>query len=160
MGEGQRELQLQREIVQSVRKERGWGRKLAHRTLVGLPDLLLVHYPFVPLLCEVKDLGPRGASFNVTIPVTEKQRHELRTYDEAIETIRQEQSIIDMERRYSAVLLVGWVTEGHHRLAMLPWHAERITSTYPHFVIRQKAGYYPFNDLAYNFGRLHRVKVI
>lgn len=157
-----RELILQREIIQSVRKDGGWGRKLSHRTLVGLPDLALVLWPYVPVLAEVKDLGvrPNSRDFTVKLIVSEKQRHELLAYDAAINTPRESNSLIDIRKRHAAVLLVGWAWGGARWLAMLPPDATHLSSEEAPNVHRRPGGYYPFGSLAELFGRMHRIQLL
>lgn len=158
---GKKELDVQRDICKSVRSENGWARKLSHRTLIGLPDLLVNSYPFIPMLAEVKDLGPiQHVMRPHKLDVTEKQRYELIAYDTAIWLQMQANVLISIEKRWASVLLVGWAHGRDRWLAMLPPDAETIVPDDAIKVCRRTGGYYPFGSLAEQFGRLHRIRLI
>lgn len=49
------ELPFQSKLIQAVKEEGGWGRKLSNRFIIGMPDLLLKLPCYVsPFLVEVK----------------------------------------------------------------------------------------------------------
>lgn len=156
-----RELDIQREICQSVRKDGGWARKLTNRFTIGIPDLLVALYPFVPCLLEVKDLGEVGEMFHRKLNVTEKQRHELIAFDEAISEAHGRDTHQSTGKRYASAVLVGWSWGRDRWLAMLP-PDETYASNYTKInaVIRKPGGYYPIGPLFELFDRMHRVKLI
>lgn len=54
------EIDFQRKIVKWVEEQGGWARKLSHRTMVGLPDLLVKLPTHDAALIEVKYLRTHG----------------------------------------------------------------------------------------------------
>lgn len=158
-----RELALQTDICKSTRKEGGWARKLSHQTMVGLPDLLLNRFPFVPMLIEVKDLGPCNPIFSRKVDVTDKQRYELLSFDQATWAQFDRHTQGFAAKRWSAGVLVGWGWGRERWLAMLPPTAERISVGHgedPKMVHRQVGGYYPIGALMELFGDIHKVKLL
>lgn len=84
-----KELDLQRDICQSVREQGGYARKLTAQGMmatVGMPDLLLVVPGFVPCLSEVKRLGKVPPKFKRKLGFTDKQRYEMAKLNEAAGT--------------------------------------------------------------------------
>jgi hypothetical protein len=88
-----REVDLQSKILEWVKEEGGYGRKLSNRFLVGIPDLLIRIMPArsargVLLVAEVKlhtrdfVLGPNDAE--VKTGVTPKQHQELSRFEHSV----------------------------------------------------------------------------
>lgn len=121
-----KELKIQTDIVQSVRKDGGYARKMSNRFAVGVPDLLVALYPFAPCLIEVKDLGECGDTFNRQVAVTPKQRHEMGLFSKVYEGNHNQYSPF----RRAALVLVAIKHRGEHRLVALPRDAERLDHTY------------------------------
>lgn len=73
------ELEWQRRIIKSAKKQGGYGKKWASQFIVGAPDLVLSFPQLGPLFMEVKLL--RDVNQNIEwqrkLEVTKKQRHEL-----------------------------------------------------------------------------------
>jgi len=87
------ELKLQTQILEWVKEEGGYGRKMSHRFLVGIPDLLIRLMPprsarGVLLVAEVK-LHTRDAVLGlndspVKTGVTPKQHKELGSFEHSV----------------------------------------------------------------------------
>lgn len=163
MTRNKRELDIQREICQSVRREGGWAKKLTNRFTIGIPDLLIARFPSIPFIAEVKDLGQVRDTFSRKLDVTEKQSHELRTFDQAISDPHADATNHAAAKRYAAVVLVGWAWGRDRWLAMLPPDADHITMgpdrNHP-MVHRQAGGYYPIGSLIQLFGKIHEVRLL
>lgn len=105
---GKRELELQSDIIKSVRKQGGYGRKLSNQFTIGIPDLLIALPPFVPCYAEVKDFGECASSFDRQIDVSDKQGYEL----------------MGMTKGYAggwtSVIIIGWRWGKSRRIAILP----------------------------------------
>jgi len=75
------EVDYQRALIEQTIDEGGHGRKLANRFVVGIPDLLLAHPRYRTSLIEVKLVElPKHMDTKVNIPITPKQRDELRRW--------------------------------------------------------------------------------
>lgn len=153
------ELVVQRDFAKSVRKGGGWAKKLSHRFIIGVPDLLVGQYPYMPFLAEMKDLGQVPENFRQKLDVTEKQRHELRTFNESYRAGVDRDTRGNASERYAAVLLVTWAWDKDRWLGMLPWDATHATPMMPK-VIRGTGGHYPVVPLFELFGKLHKVKLL
>lgn len=110
-----KELDLQTKIRKSVKADGGYSHKLTNRFTVGIPDLLMALFPFVPAIIEVKDLGVVVDKFNLKVDVTPKQSHELIGISEVY---GKGQHPYTPKRRASGVF-VGIVHRGVHRLVAL-----------------------------------------
>lgn len=76
-----KELDIQRHLYEQVRKEGGYGHKMSHQFLAGVPDLLLIHPDLGTWVVEVKFLSlPKGY---VPIGTTKLQEEHLRRINEA-----------------------------------------------------------------------------
>lgn len=149
---GRRELNLQGEVMLSVRKDGGYCRKLASKYTTGIPDLLVGLYPFVPHFAEVKDLGPVPDVFSRKIMATPRQYEEMRRMNLAYEPNMRAVT----QKHQAALLLVGW-TWGHDRwLAALPYDTHHVTADV-YAIKRQKGGYFPIRTLLTQFGQLARM---
>ncbi len=72
-----KELTFQTRIVDSVKAQGGYARKLAHRFAIGVPDLI-IHLPnYAPFLMECKWISDPIEDMNRAIALTEKQKLEL-----------------------------------------------------------------------------------
>lgn len=79
-----REIPFQTRLIDWIKDEGGYGRKLSHRFLVGIPDLLLRLNlgRRVLLVAEVKVLDfVRAVPARAVLPVSPKQRAELRRFE-------------------------------------------------------------------------------
>jgi hypothetical protein len=111
-----REIPLQSRLIEWIKDEGGYGRKLSNRFLVGIPDLLLRLGlgRRVLVVAEVKALDfVRKTPATAVLPVTPKQRDELRKFE-------------------VGVVLVG-VNLGNrlHSVYALPPDAEMFESSWP-----------------------------
>lgn len=160
------ELDVQREIVKSVKLEGGWSKKLTNRFTIGIPDLLIALYPSIPFLAEVKDLGVVHTNqFNRKLDVSEKQRYELLEFDRAVSEAHGRDIMWTGAKRYASVLLVGWSHQGTRWLAMLPPDAERIAvgvdAFDPVMVYRSPGKHnYPIRPLIELFVAIHKVNLL
>jgi hypothetical protein len=110
-----RELKLQTDIINSVRRDGGYSRKLSNRYQVGIPDLLISFPTFAPCLVEVKDFGPVNSDFDRAVGVTPKQALEL--------------SRIAASQTYPfAFIFVGFQMMRQHYLLYLPHSTKRVSS--------------------------------
>lgn len=76
-----RELKFQTKLVKSTRAQGGYARKLSHRFVIGIPDLI-VHIPnYAPFLLEVKYFPEVSPNSNKLIPTTPKQQLELTEFN-------------------------------------------------------------------------------
>lgn len=137
-----RELSIQTDIIQSVRRTGGYARKLSNRFQVGVPDLLVVLFPFAPFVSEVKDMGELGEVFSRKISITEKQRHELLAVDGAYREALHPYT----PKRRASVIMCGYVQAGVHWLAALPAEATHVTHRCPR-VPRMVHKYYDIRAL-------------
>ena len=117
----QPELAVQTNIIKSVRRDGGYGRKASNRFAIGIPDLNIALAPFAPCLIEVKDFGKVADSFDRQIDVTDKQAEELRLFGEAYE---------DAGLGRVAFIAVRVIHRGEDRLVLLPRQARRLSSAY------------------------------
>lgn len=147
------ELKVQADIVKSVKADGGWAKKLSHRFVIGIPDLLIALYPTIPFLAEVKDLGEVGATFSRKVDTSPKQAHELTTFDEVYYARLTPYS----PKQHAAVVIVGWVHEGTRWLTMLPHGTTKVTHEAP-AVHRRTGGYYPIGPLIELYGGLAVIK--
>lgn len=115
------ELAVQTKIIQSVRKDGGYGRKCSNRFAIGVPDLLISLQPFAPCYIEVKDFGVVSDSFDRKIDVTEKQAYELQLFSKPYE---------DAGLGRVGFLAVALVHRGAHRLVLTPREAQRLSDAY------------------------------
>lgn len=83
-----REIPLQSRLIEWIKDEGGYGRKLSNRFLVGIPDLLLrlgLGQQQVLVVAEVKVLDfARKTPATAVLPVSPKQRDELRKFEVGI----------------------------------------------------------------------------
>lgn len=79
----QRELQYQREMVQACVAQGGYAKKLSHRTLVGIPDLLVKLPVFPAALVEVKRVKAPKKAETVQLDLTPPQRRQLLAAEKA-----------------------------------------------------------------------------
>jgi hypothetical protein len=142
-----KELDLQAKIIKSVKQDGGYGRKISHKFAIGIPDLLLALPSFVPCMSEVKDLGVVVDNFDRQIGVTDKQLLEMKRFSEPYEN---SMTIYTPSKR-AALILVGIVHRGEHRLVALPRDAERLDAGYEadpqRWRKRQTGGYYEIKPL-------------
>ena len=150
-----RELSLQTDILKSVKKDGGWGIKMTSRFLIGVPDLLVALWPFVPVLIEVKDLGEVTENFSLQLNVTPKQRHTLGQFDGIYDSNITEYS----PNRHVSLLMVGFKMGQERRLVALPWRAERLTAAYVSTLgdlgRRGTGGYYAIKPFFERMGICH-----
>lgn len=135
-----KELVLQSNIVKSVRDQGGHARRWVDKFQVGMPDTIICLPPFVPAICEVKDLGDVGATFSRLIGITPKQQEELRRWDVPYSDYQS----VYAYGRHSAFILVGWTNEGQHYLTALGRTQDRLAwDGSGTFVKRETGGKYP-----------------
>lgn len=146
------ELREQTNIVKSVRKDGGYGRKASNRFAIGVPDLTIALPPFAPCVIEVKDFGAVNDSFDRKIDVTDKQAYEMELFSKPYE---------DQSLGRVAFIAVHLVHRGEHRLVLLPRQASRLSSAYEDdprmWAKRQVGGYY---DMAPMFDRWHAARAV
>lgn len=121
-----KELKAQTEIKASIRRDGGYSTKLSHRFSVGIPDLIIALHPFVPILCEVKDLGPVVDRFDRKLDVTPMQDETMRRMSEPYEKMLHPYT----PNRRTACLLVAFIHRGVHTLVALQRDMERLTWQY------------------------------
>jgi len=117
----QAELAVQTNIIKSVRRDGGYGRKMSNRFAIGVPDLLIALPTFAPCVIEVKDFGKVADSFDRQIEVTEKQAEEMKLFSKPYE---------DAGLGRTAFVAVRLIHRGEDRLVVLPRLAERLSSAY------------------------------
>lgn len=141
------ELTVQTDIKTSVIRDGGYGFKLSNQFTVGIPDLLLVLYPFAPLIVEVKDLGEVVDKFSLKLHITPKQADTMRRISEPYE---KGQTIYTPNKRASFVL-VALKHRGKNRLVVVPRNAEHLTWGYETdpkiWTTRQVGKYYALGPL-------------
>ncbi len=118
-----KELALQSEICKSVRAQGGYALKLSHRFIVGVPDLLICMPGYPAMLIEVKDLGVVTDKFDLKVPVTPKQREELKKFNEAGDLGQ------TTYNRRTAVL-VGLIHKGKRVLVINPYWVTKLNYLY------------------------------
>jgi hypothetical protein len=116
-----REIDFQTMIINSVRRDGGYGSKWSSSVQIGKPDLILVHHRIGSAFVEVKkeELG-KLYTMSRELKVTPKQENELKMINDA-----------------GGLGMVMVVIDGGHRdryLVALPHDADRIEwpSRYPH----------------------------
>lgn len=149
-----RELDLQSQIIKSVRKDGGYGRKISHKFSVGIPDLLLGLFPFVPIIAEVKDFGVVTAKFDRQIDTTLKQEHELDLFTKQYQT----EITPYTPSRYTSAILVRFILGGKHFLAVCDPYQRRLTWEHPRDLLVERVAPTYFN-LAPAFDRVGIAKV-
>ncbi len=107
-----KELDVQAKIRASVKKDNGYCHKLTNRFTVGIPDLLVALFPYMPCVLEIKDLGPVADDFDRQINVTPKQQYELH----GISKVYHEGQHPYTPYRKASGVLVALVHQGKHRL--------------------------------------------
>jgi len=117
----QAELAVQTNIIKSVRRDGGYGRKMSNRFAIGVPDLLVALPQFAPCVIEVKDFGKVADTFDRQIETTDKQREEMKLFSQPYE---------DGGLGRTAFVAVRVVHRGEDRLVVLPRLAERLSSAY------------------------------
>jgi hypothetical protein len=145
------ELQVQTNMIKSARQQGGYGRKLSNRFTVGIPDLLVGIFPFVPALVEVKDLGVVVDTFDRQLEVTPKQADEMKRMSQPYESMVTEFS----PWRCTAFVAVALVHRGKHRLVAVKRHVDRLSHTYEGdlpWVPRQTGGTYDLLRLMEGIG--------
>lgn len=141
------ETDLQLKIKNSVIKDGGYSKKLTNRFTIGIPDLLICLYPFVPCIIEVKDWGEvETVGFKRQIGVTPKQRYELN-----------EMSNPYVSQGLPPVtgIFVGFSHLGQHVLVGVPRDTTHISEAYRTqraWVMRGLEGYYPIKPLLGGMG--------
>lgn len=149
-----KELDLQTKLVHSVRRDKGYARKLTNRFTIGVPDLLISLHPFIPCYGEVKDLGEVVDNFDRKIEVTDKQGLEIWNLDQ---TVTQFVTPYTPDR-HAALVLVGIVHRKKHRLVALscqgrqkysdPWRLDHTYESEPgRWTERQVGGHYDLKPL-------------
>lgn len=71
------ELGFQKELLQSVKDQGGYGRKVGHPQLKGISDLLVALPGFSVAQIECKDLAELKAGFDILSGVTEHQKNHI-----------------------------------------------------------------------------------
>lgn len=139
------ELVMQTNIVNSIRKDGGYARRLVDKYALGLLDLFVGLPPFVPTLIEAKHLGVVGGPFDRKIPLRAKQEVEINKLNDPyiVEALRTR--VLGSPAKGGTVIFVGWTSKlGHHYLTAMPGIARRIDSEkLPLVVQRGIKGYYP-----------------
>lgn len=118
-----KELTLQSEICKSVRAQGGYAIKLSHRFAVGVPDLLIRMPHISAMLIEVKDFGVVTDKFDLKVPVTPKQREELKKFSEASGSSH---GILEA----TAAVLVGLIHKGRRVLVVNPYWVTQLNYMY------------------------------
>jgi hypothetical protein len=77
-------LDHQQRFIDSAKKQGGFGRKITHMQLRGVPDLLIGMPQFSLALFECKDFGATAPQFARKIPATKHQRATLDRYNAAV----------------------------------------------------------------------------
>jgi len=110
-----KETDHQLKIIQSAKKQGGYGKKWSSAYTVGVPDLVLSFPNIGIFLMEVKYEKDLTERFDRKLDITEKQRHELKMYHEA-----------------GGFCILGVIMEYRkfktRYLAMAPWYQERLSS--------------------------------
>lgn len=136
------ELAFQTNIIKSVRRDGGYGRKMSNRFAIGVPDLLIGLQPFPPCYVECKDLGEVVDRFDRTLGVTPKQREEMRLLSEPYE----EQGLGPR-----AFVAVAFKHRGKNIMVLGPWKMERVSHDYEGvseiWAERQVGLYYPIRPM-------------
>lgn len=134
-----KELELQRDIVKSMRADGGYGQKISSRWQVGVPDLLLGHASWPGFaLVEVKHLGEIKKLTERRVETTQPQRDHMRDAIKAHAV------------RTVCFTAVGFQFDGNHCLQLVGYDAEFFTPLSTHAgpaCIRGKAHYYPIGNL-------------
>lgn len=145
-GHNKNELVEQKHIIQSVRKDGGYGKKISNHLQPGVPDLVLIVPGFVPGLWEVKDLGHVKEGFNRKVETTEMQALELMEFERACMGVS-----VNEFTRVTAGVLVTYHMNKHRWLTICP----RDTLTVSHCewptIIREVHQYYRMVDLFTQF---------
>lgn len=141
------ELNVQTNIIKSVRRDGGYGRKMSNRFSIGIPDLLVALPPFAPCVIEVKDFGEVADKFDRKVDVTEKQAHEMKVFSEPFEAA---------EWGRVAFVAVALIHRGEHRLIFGPRDMHRVSDAYEAMPMiwtkRQVGGYYPIGPMLRYWG--------
>lgn len=136
-----RELDLQTQIIRSVRRRGGYGKKISHRFSVGIPDLLIGLYPFVPAIMEVKDFGVVSDKFDRRIDTTVKQEHELEQFTKQYKEMLHPYT----PNRFTSLILVRFILRGQHFLAVCPPSQRRLTWEHPRDLLVERLPPTDFN---------------
>ena len=141
------ELSVQTNIIKSVRRDGGYGRKMSNRFAIGVPDLLVALPSFAPCVIEVKDLGEVVDKFDRQVDVTPKQAEEMRLFSEPFETAKLGRV---------AFVAVAFKHRGEHRLVLGPRQLARLTHEYendPRTWVKREVGlYYPLSPMLRRWG--------
>lgn len=141
-----RELDVQAKVCKSAKRDGGYGRKISHKFVVGIPDLLVCLPPFAPCVIEMKDLGPVTALFDRQLAVTPKQALEMERISKPYEVHPRLPG-----PPATACVLVALVHRGEHRLVVADREADRLSHTYEldtgRWVPREPGGYYDLKPL-------------
>lgn len=112
-----KETDHQTQIKLSVKRQGGYAIKLSNRFTIGIPDLLIMLSPFVPLIAEVKDLGECVADFDRKLDVTPKQNDELKKMNAAYMIHGIQVGILLVTLRWRGMQLLVPLPQGTERLS-------------------------------------------
>jgi hypothetical protein len=147
-----KELQVQTHIKKSVIRDGGFAFKQTNTYTIGILDLKICLFPFVPCDIEVKDLGEVVRNFDRDAGVTPKQADTIRRMNKVYED---GQTIYTPLRRVAGVI-VRVVHNGHDVLIPAAQDKEtgtwRVRSTYGAAAPRQVGGYYDIRPLLQEMG--------
>lgn len=141
-----KELDVQTKVCKSARQDGGYGRKISHKFVIGIPDLLVCLPPFAPCVIEMKDLGKVVDRFDRQLAVTPKQALEMERISKPYEP--EVNGVIPM---HTAMVLVAIVHRGEHRLVACHRSNDRLDFGYEadprRWVRREVGGYYNLRPL-------------
>lgn len=137
-----KELDAQTKVCKSVKRDGGYARKISHKFVIGIPDLLVALPSFAPCVVEMKDLGRCVDKFDRKLGVTAKQALEMQRISEPYEKY---------DNLKTACVMVAIFHRGEHRLVVVPRDVDQLDHSYEcdrqRWTSRQPGGYYDLQPL-------------
>lgn len=129
-----RELKFQSDLINSAKYFGGYGRKMAHKFQVGIPDLHILLPGLEPWIVEAKWLDKKPDPLRTfTIGTTAKQRHELHMMEKSGSKIR-------------AFVIVGWEDGKENKAAAFHHSITSFTGVPTGIITRQKGLIWPLME--------------
>lgn len=127
------ELRFQSELVDSARVMGGYGRKLAHKFQVGIPDLMLM-LPGKPVWFVEAKWWPKPPQQGKILKVatTKKQRYELGL-------------IFKSNADVKPFVMVGWSDGKYCHATALSYDTEEVVGVPPLVITKQKGNLWPLD---------------